>query len=65
MTIVRSIGVATLVALMSAHRALTEQHDAESRLLTQADVDAITAYLLPEAEAPRRSCSSGRQRSYN
>ncbi len=46
MTIVRSLGVTALVALMSAHRASTEQcNTARPRPFEQAAVDAIEAYL--------------------
>jgi hypothetical protein len=44
MTIVRSLGVTALVALMSAHRATTKQFGT-ARPFEQAAVDAIEAYL--------------------
>ena len=44
MTIVRSLGVTALVALMSAHRASTEQFST-AKPFEQAAVDAIEAYL--------------------
>jgi phosphoribosylcarboxyaminoimidazole (NCAIR) mutase len=52
MTIVRSLGVTALVALMSAHRASTEQCNI-ARPFEQADVDAIEAYLR-RIEDPKR-----------
>jgi hypothetical protein len=51
MTIVRSLGVSTLVALMSAHRAAAEQDDAAGRAFDQVTVDAIQAYLGNRTEA--------------
>jgi hypothetical protein len=52
MTIVRSLGVTALVALMSAHRASTEQCST-ARPFEQAAVDAIEAYLW-RIEDPKR-----------
>jgi hypothetical protein len=45
MTIVRSLGVTALVALMSAHRAAMEQCNTTTRPFEQAAVDAMEAYL--------------------
>jgi hypothetical protein len=52
MTIVRSLGVTALVALMSAHRATTTQCRT-ARPFEQAAVDAIEAYLR-RTEDPKR-----------
>jgi hypothetical protein len=52
MTIVRSLGVTALVALMSAHRASTEQFST-AKPFEQAAVDAIEAYLW-RIEDPKR-----------
>jgi predicted house-cleaning NTP pyrophosphatase (Maf/HAM1 superfamily) len=51
MTIVQSLGVTTLVALMSAHRAAAQQRDTPSVAFGQAAVEAIEAYLR-RTEAP-------------
>jgi hypothetical protein len=50
MTIVRSLGVSTLVALMSAHRAAAEQYGTADRALDQATVDAFQTYLNSQTE---------------
>ena len=62
MTIVRSAGVTTLVALMSAHRAAMDQG-----WYDQDTVEAIDAYLRGETERPVERCcpSSEKPRSYN
>ena len=68
MTIVRSLGATTLVALMSAHRAAAEQCDTEARSFDQETVEAIEAYLRSMAEEqpdPSRHPSKARRRSYN
>jgi hypothetical protein len=46
MTIVRSLGVTTLVALMSAHRAAAEQSQMDGQSFGQATVETIEAYLF-------------------
>ena len=62
MTIVRSVGVTTLVALMSAHREAMDRGGYD-----QDTVEAIDAYLRGEAERPAERCSpvSETPRSYN
>jgi hypothetical protein len=45
MTIVRSLGVTALVALMSAHRETTEQCCITNRPFDQTAIDAIEAHL--------------------
>ncbi len=57
MTIVRSLGVTTLVALMSAHRAVMQQREADARPFDQAAVQAIEDYLLQSADRRGRSFS--------
>jgi Tfp pilus assembly protein PilX len=52
MTIVRSLVVTALIALMSAHRATTQQRST-ARPFEQAAVDAIEAYLR-RTEDPKR-----------
>jgi hypothetical protein len=50
MTIVHSLGVTTLVALMSAHRtALADRSDTR---FDQETVDSVEAYLLGQADRP-------------
>jgi hypothetical protein len=51
-TIIRSIGVTTLVALMSAHRAAGRQWAAETWPLEQAAVDAMEACLRSNETPP-------------
>jgi hypothetical protein len=52
MTIVRSLGVTTLVALMSAHRATIGRCDGTgASFFDQATVDAIEDYLRSRTEA--------------
>jgi hypothetical protein len=51
MTIVRSLGVTTLVALMSAHRAAIGRCDRTGASFDQATVDAIEDYLRSRTEA--------------
>jgi hypothetical protein len=60
MTIVRSLGVSTLVALMSAHRAAAEGCDAARKPFDQAMIDSIDAYLRlgTEDAASHRQCSA-------
>jgi hypothetical protein len=53
MTIVRSLGVTALVALMSAHRAATKQCN-PTRPFEQAAVDAIEAYLRRTEDLKRQ-----------
>jgi hypothetical protein len=62
MTIVRSGGVTTLVALMSAHRAAMDQGGYD-----QDTVEAIDAYLRGEKERPAERCCplTEKPRSYN
>jgi hypothetical protein len=55
MTIVRSLGVSTLVALMSAHRAAAERCEAPGATFDQATVDAIEAYLRSQTERPENN----------
>jgi hypothetical protein len=64
MTIVRSLGVTTLVALMSAHREAAQRCDTPTEHFGQAAVDAIEAYLRQAeaaadepATAPPPSCN--------
>jgi hypothetical protein len=64
MTIVRSLGVTTLVALMSAHREAAQQCNTPAEHFGQAAVDAIEAYLRQvdtpaeePATAPPPSCN--------
>jgi hypothetical protein len=52
MTIVRSGGVATLVALMSAHRTAAGKYDAVAETFGQEMVATIEAYLRNGAESP-------------
>ncbi|HEX4369211.1 MAG TPA: hypothetical protein VH023_20420 [Rhodopila sp.] len=59
MTIVRSGGVTTLVALMSAHRAAADRGGFDQDI-----VEAIDAYLRGEAERPADRTSEP-PRSYN
>ena len=59
MTIVRSVGVTTLVALMSAHREALDRGGYDQDI-----VEAIEAYLREEMERPADR-SSERPRSYN
>ena len=61
MTIIRSVGVTTIVALMSAHRAASEQRDAAA--FDQDMVEAIDAYLRGQAERPEPAIEP--PRSYN
>jgi hypothetical protein len=67
MTIVRSLGVTTLVALMSAHRAVYEHGEAAGKSFDQATVQAIEAYLRygPEPEVSGRNRSTETPPSYN
>ena len=58
MTIVRSLGVTTLVALMSAHRAAAEQCERPGRSFDQATVRAIEAYLR-QRPTPHQPDGSG------
>ena len=64
MTIVRSLGITTLVALMSAHRAVAQQRDAEPKPFEQAAAKAIEAYLRRVEDPPRRA-STAPPPSYN
>jgi hypothetical protein len=64
MTIVRSLGVTTLVALMSAHRLAAEQRDTVDQSFDQQMIEAIEAELRSHmdrqggrASEPRRSYS--------
>jgi hypothetical protein len=50
MTIVQSLGVTTLVALMSAHR--TALADRTGSPFDQATIDSVEAYLLGQADRP-------------
>lgn len=62
MTIVHSLGVTTLVALMSAHRAASEQCETSGHAFDQAMVDAIEVYLRSRTEClghSRRQTLSG------
>ena len=52
MTIIRSIGATTLVALMSVHRMAIEQGEPTSESFEQARIYAIEAYLQGETERP-------------
>ncbi|HEY0185653.1 MAG TPA: hypothetical protein VGC09_22860 [Rhodopila sp.] len=52
MTIIRSLGVTTLVALMSAHRGAAEQLEAARPAFDQAAVEALEAYLRGHADRP-------------
>jgi hypothetical protein len=61
MTIIRSVGVTTLVALMSAHRAASEQQGAAG--FDQETVEAIDTYLRGPAERPEPVIEP--PRSYN
>jgi hypothetical protein len=64
MTIVRSLGVTTLVALMSAHRAAAEQSEMDGQF-DQATVEAIEAHLLgqhPNRDQAGAVVSHGRRR---
>jgi hypothetical protein len=65
MTIIRSFGVTTLVALMSAHRIAAEQRGAAA--FDQEAVEAIEAYLQSRWEAPerRRDPATEPRPSYN
>jgi hypothetical protein len=66
MTIIRSVGVATLVALMSAHRSAVEEDDAPGASFDQARVDATLAYLCGQTNRePDGAPSSEPPRSYN
>jgi hypothetical protein len=64
MTTVRSLGVTTLVALMSAHRASLDQR---GTAYDQDTVEAIDAYLRGDSERPteRRYPATEPPRSYN
>jgi hypothetical protein len=64
MTIVRSVGVTTLVALMSAHRAVAQQCGAGTKPFDQAAVEAIEAYLRRAENPPHRDPTEP-QPSYN
>ena len=57
MTIIRSIGVTTLVALMSAHRVAAEEYEMADNSFSQTAVDAIEDYLRrwPDRSDPTRS----------
>jgi hypothetical protein len=61
MTIIRSVGVTTLVALMSAHRAASELRGAAG--FDQDMVEAIDAYLRGLAHRPEPVIEP--PRSYN
>jgi hypothetical protein len=66
MTIVRSLGVTTLVALMSAHRAAIEQYETTATSFDQAKVEAIEAYLRSRTNADAgRDRTTERPPSYN
>jgi hypothetical protein len=64
--IVRSVGVATLVALMSAHRSAAEDYDAPRASFDQARIEATLAYLRGQTRSePDRHPTTERPRSYN
>jgi hypothetical protein len=65
MTIVRSLGITTLVALMSAHRAVAQQCDAEPKPFDQAAVKAIEEADLRRTDDPPRRVSTAPPPSYN
>ena len=66
MTIVRSGGVATLVALMSAHRSAAGDYDALGASFDQARIDATLAYLRAQTRSePDPDPTTERPRSYN
>jgi hypothetical protein len=60
MTIVRSLGVTTLVALMSAHRLAAEQRDAAGELFDQQMIEAIEADLRSHMDRPGGRASGPR-----
>jgi hypothetical protein len=67
MTIVRSLGVATLVALMSAHREAADECETPGSSFDQAKIDAIEAYLHGWTGTPDgcREQATKSPRSYN
>lgn len=67
MTIVHSLGAATLVALMSAHRAAAEYCARGGAAFDQATVEAIEAYLrrLTESSEVGATDRAEAPRSYN
>jgi hypothetical protein len=66
MTIVRSGGVATLVALMSAHRSAAGDYDALGASFDQARIEATLAYLRGETHSePGQHSTTEHPRSYN
>jgi hypothetical protein len=64
MTIVRSLGVTTLVALMSAHRAAA---DRLGTAYDQDSIESIDTHPRGEAQRPAERCYPATQppRSYN
>ena len=67
MKIVRSVGVSTLVALMSAHREAAEQGSPCAQPFNQAAVEAIEDYLrrIDAGEGDSRLRPSGPRRSHS
>jgi hypothetical protein len=67
MTIIRSLGVSALVALMSAHRLAAERCEAVDNSFDQQTVEAIEAYLRGETDRPDRCRDrfTERPRSYS
>ncbi len=57
MKIVRSVGVSTLVALMSAHREAAEQREPTTRPFSQATVAAIEDYLRRIEPPPNQAAA--------